>query len=133
MKTAKTILNHIYHRAQIKLIEFDSCYPTFHPIERDIIEIKLKSSTKWVLWEEFPPKPFLFEIRFYVNKKNNKVIDWYNFLVFNDKCEKNNSLPFDLIDYIVVNRKYEEKTTKEICRKEILLKFDENGKMIIVE
>lgn len=131
MGATKTILNRIYNRVQIKLIELDTCSASQYPIGNDVIEIKLKSNTKWVLWKEFPPRPFLFQIRFLINMKNKKVLDWYNFLVFNDRCEKNNSVPYDLVDCIIVKRKYEEEITKEICEKEIIIKFDENGKMFI--
>ena len=72
---------------------------------KDSSYIRLISGVQWLL-SEVPEKPILFRIRHLLNSKNERVVDYYRFVVFCNYCRKNGDLNYDEIDYISMDKEF---------------------------
>ena len=72
---------------------------------KDSSYIRLISGVQWLL-SEVPQKPLFFRIRFLCNSQNEKILDYYRFVVFCNYCRKNGDLNYDEIDYISMDKEF---------------------------
>ena len=73
-------------------------------IERkDSSYIYLRSGAHWYINKE-PKKPLFYPFMVLINSKNEKVVNYYHFVVFCNYFKKNGKLNYDEIDYISINK-----------------------------